>query len=1369
MRLLGYLLVLLASVPLRAGAGVQMPADPREAFRIYAHDLWQVEDGVPQDSVQCIAQTNDGYLWLGTETGLVRFNGTQFRVFNHKNTAGLKDDYVLSLFADSDGSLWIGTRQGGLTRLQNGRFERIWTGDGSPESRVNSIARDGDHNLLLGMKTGLKQLAGRTMVPFRGTGPSVSDSIAVVLPGRNGGLWLGTESSGVIHLTPGGVTRYTTAQGLSSNKILSLCEDRNGHLWIGTDGGGINEFIAGKFTVFDKRQGLANGTVRAIAESVDGHVFAGTDGGGLNRLDGTRFSAYTTAEGLPTDLISALFEDREGSLWIGTDGGGLNRLKDEKITTFTTRDGLSSNLIRALLEDREGNLWAGTDGAGLNVLKHGRVVSFRSKGQLPDAVTLAMAEGRDGTIWIGTTKGLAFYKDGVFSNYRNDPDLADDVVMALHVDAKGDLWVGTVAHGLKRLSEGKIIAYGARQGLPEEFVETIEEDRDGALWLGTNGGGLVRFRNGSFVTFTRKQGLFEDAIAQVLDDAHGSLWLSCYRGIFRVAKSQLEQVAEGKIESVRSTAYGRSDGMKSQECIARNQPAGWRARDGSLWFPTAEGVALIDPKHATLAAGPPPVVIEFLTADKKTFSPLEPMILLPGTKQLEIHYAGLSFLAPEKVTYRYKLDGFDKSWVDAGPRAVAYYTSLPPGAYKFQVAARLNAGAWSEVPSAAGFSVQPHYYQTYWFSLACALLVLGGVTVAYKLRIRQIRAEEIRFARLVEERTKELAESRSKFEFLFSDTPLPLFLYDCETLKYLEVNEAAVSLYGYSREEFLDMRITDIRPIEDVPLLIARVGGQKTSELELLGTWRHRLKNGRTIYVDVSSRYLDWHGRGARLVAAQDTTARREAEAQLQSAKELAETSNRAKSEFLANMSHEIRTPMNGIIGMTNLLLETTLDPTQSDYVEVVRTSADSLLTVINDILDFSKIEASKLELEQIEFSLRETATSAVKLLSLRAHEKGLNLVLDIDPRMPDRLIGDPGRLRQIFLNLIGNAVKFTKRGHIRLEIGAEPDTEQERALIHCAVHDTGIGISKDKQALIFESFGQADGSVTRKYGGTGLGLSISRSLAEMMGGRMWVESVEGAGSAFHFTARFSLADGPQTIETDLLRNRRAIVLECDLPGSQNLIKTLESWDMAVERAVDVESLVSMLDGVRREGKTAGNARIEAIILDGSCMDDASIRSVLANHPALRESVRIALCNLNASQNSINFPSLQRFRRLAKPIGPLELLEVLKEEFDPRRAGAKSLTKTSAATCPDAVDRKFYILIAEDNKINQLVIKRILELRGHQVDVANNGLEALAKLAEQSYDLLLCDVQMPELDGFATTAEVRRIEERTGSIFRSLP
>jgi PAS domain S-box-containing protein len=1246
---------MLASGPARLPAS---SADAREAFRVYTHDVWQAEDGGPRSSIQAITQTTDGYVWLGTETGLIRFNGTQFTVFNHENTKELRDDYIQCLFADDDDSLWTGSRKGELAHLQRGKFTTVPPRGPTSDAGITSIVRDKNHRLLVGTVSGLKVLRNGHLTDLPLDGLSSQDVITSLLVDSSGDIWGGTDGQGLIRIQHGKSIRYTARQGLSSNKVLSLFVDNAGVLWIGTRDGGIDEFRSGGFRVYGRREGLAVLTVVALAETTDGHLFAGTDGGGINRLDHGRFTAYTTADGLSSDLINSLFEDREGNLWIGTDGGGLNRLKARDVLTYTKhdglshnrltsvyqtrdksmwlgteggglnrfqngrfrafsmRDGLSSNLVRALLEDRSGNLWIGTDGNGLNVMKNGRIRNFGSRGLLADAVIIALAEGQDGRIWIGTGKGLAFYKNGAFHSFARESGTAGDPIMALHVAATGDLWIATVSNGLKRLRGETVTIFNRTNGLTEEFVTAIDEDQDGTLWLGTNGGGLAQFRNGRFQKFTRKQGLFEESIGQVLDDGRGSLWISSYRGIFRVEKSQLEQLADGHTSFIQSLAYDRSDGMKSEECTGRNQPSGWRADDGKLWFPTAEGVAIIDPRHLSSVVKLPQVAIELLVADGNVIVPRAAAIQLPpGTQQLELHYSGLSFLAPQKVTYRYKLDGLDNQWIEAGTRTVAYYTKLAPGTYKFEVASRINAGSWSETPALFAFSVEPRFYQTELFFCVCSFLVLAIVTAAYKLRIRYISANEIRFADLVEQRTQDLKESQTKFGFLFSDTPLPLFLYDSETLRYLEVNHAAVALYGYSREEFLQMKITDIRSAEEVGRLVEALS-QISADLVHLGTWQHRLKNGEVIFVDITSRGISWQGRSARIAAAQDITARRQSEIELQRAREVAETSNKAKSEFLANMSHEIRTPMNGIIGMAGLIMETDLDATQAEYAGMLKTSAESLLCVINDILDLSKVEANKLSLEQIPFSLRAMVSSAVKPLSFRADEKGLALVSDIEDSVPDNLLGDQGRLRQILVNLIGNAIKFTLSGKVALRVRTTSESGGS-VVLHFAVQDSGIGVSKEKQALIFEPFSQADGSITRKYGGTGLGLAISRNLVELMGGQLWMESTEGIGSTFQFNVTLQIA---------------------------------------------------------------AQSTVPALV--------------------------------------------------------------------PHRASG--------------ADRKLHVLVAEDNRINQVVIKRLLEVRGHEVVIVNHGLEALAALSQNVFDVFLCDIQMPELDGFGTTAEIRKRESASG-------
>jgi PAS domain S-box-containing protein len=362
-------------------------------------------------------------------------------------------------------------------------------------------------------------------------------------------------------------------------------------------------------------------------------------------------------------------------------------------------------------------------------------------------------------------------------------------------------------------------------------------------------------------------------------------------------------------------------------------------------------------------------------------------------------------------------------------------------------------------------------------------------------------------------------ESEARFRLLFAKNPLPVWLLDLETLRFVEVNEAAISHYGYSREEFLRMRVTEVRAEGDTPWQL-----QGPDRLTLppgcMGGWKHRLKNGQVIDVDVTWHPLELGGRPSVLAVIQDITERKHAREDLIRAKEAAEAANHAKSEFLANMSHELRTPMNGIIGMTEIALDTELTPEQRDYLGSVKVSADALLTVINDILELSRIEERQLDLEVVRFGLRDSLTETLNLLAAAALQKKLELTLEVDAQAPEFVRGDPARLRRILINIVGNAVKFTEHGKIALQVTKESDDENG-ILLHFIVLDTGIGIPQEKQQMIFEAFSQADSSITRKFGGTGLGLTISARLVQMMGGRLWLESEPGRGSKFHFTTWF--------------------------------------------------------------------------------------------------------------------------------------------------------------------------------------------------------------------------------------------------------
>src|SRR5262249_40319682 len=405
----------------------------------------------------------------------------------------------------------------------------------------------------------------------------------------------------------------------------------------------------------------------------------------LNRLKDGRFLAYTHSDGLADDVVRSIFQDRQGAVWIAT-RGGLSRFESGHFASYHSSDGLANDSVLSVFQDTDGAIWAGTRG-GLSRFNGSRFVSYKMTDGSGDLRVLAMHQDISGALWIGTGSGLLVFKDGQFSPYTVG-GLDQDAVYAISEDRDGAVWLGTDGSGLKHLKGGVLTAYTTRDGLSNDIVMAIHRDDQGVMWIGTNSG-LTRYADGRFTTYTTHNGLYDDTIFQVLEDSAGCLWMSCNKGIFRVNKQELNDFASGKTSSVLSVSYGVADGMKSRECQGGFQSAGCRTIDGRLWFPTIKGVAIVDP--ASLQNNPlaPPVVIEQVVADNQQIRQ-ELAELGPGNKKIEFHFSGLSLIVPEKVKFKYMLEGFDRDWVDAGSKREAFYTNIPAGRYTFRVIASNN-------------------------------------------------------------------------------------------------------------------------------------------------------------------------------------------------------------------------------------------------------------------------------------------------------------------------------------------------------------------------------------------------------------------------------------------------------------------------------------------------------------------------------------------------------------------------------------------------------------------------------------------------------------------------------------------------------
>ena len=797
-RVIATLMVLIWVLPVAA-------LDPEVHPTQYSLRGWSTEEGLPQNTVQTIVQGHRGYLWFATQEGLARFDGVSFRIWDTRSNPALPARNVRTLLEDQHNRLWIGMRGGGgLARLDpDGTLHTDFFSE-TPTTEVRCLLEDAQGRLWIGTRGhGLFRLDPGTTTPER-IDPVTSTLILDLEVDNGGGLWVATEGEGVWHLKGERVENLTTAQGLPHNNVWAIFLDSTGHLWLGTFGGGLARYEDGIFTTLTKADGLTSNRISRIHEDRDHNLWIGTYRG-LDRLTNGAITAITRNDGLGDDIVTSIGEDREGNLWVGTAAAGTIRLKDSPFTVFDSGSEGIGGMPRVVLEEpghgiwvgtsngglqliqdgkiqgtpmgahqpendvfalhlaSDGALWVGSYGAGISRFSHGRRQYWTTATGLPNDTVWSIGETNDGTIWVGTYGGgLAAYSDGEWSVLTTVDGLATNLIRSLHTGNDGTLWIGT-SGGLCSMKDGSISCLTPIDGLTDPSVLSIYEDGDGRIWVGTNGGGINLLTSDGIHAVTTADGLFDDVIYRMLPDDQGRIWMSCNRGIFGVDAAELLGKALGNPDPLAYRALGRWDGMATDECNGGSQPAGWRAEDGVLWFPTVQGVVAFDPELLAPIPEPPEVLISEVVIDGSILPP-GPITVPADTGTLQVHFTATSFASPERLRFRYRLSDLSENWTDAGQRRSALFTHLPHGAHTLEIVAGYADGTWNQQTTQLDLFVEPRFFQTIEFLIlsAIALIALGfGVA---SIRTAAIRHRERILTQQVEERTSELLHVTQELE-----------------------------------------------------------------------------------------------------------------------------------------------------------------------------------------------------------------------------------------------------------------------------------------------------------------------------------------------------------------------------------------------------------------------------------------------------------------------------------------------------------------------------------------------------------------------------------------------------------------------------
>ncbi len=1304
------------------------------------------EQGLSQSQIPCILQDSKGFMWFGTRSGLNKYDGYNFTIYTHdaKDPNSIGDNYVKSLVEDSYGNLWIATQGGGLTMFDKNRKNMVtYRHDQNPSSiasnQLNHLAIDRNGDIWIAMsENGVDRFDPKSHVFTHyshqtGDRKSLSsNSVNVVMMDSDGNIWIGVQDGG-LNLFNRQNQSFTSFlldslnTGLSgSNSVSTVYEDSRKRLWIGTRGGGLFLFDrkSGELRLFvhdaADNNSLSFNMILSLQEDDKNNLWIGTENGGISIMDLTteKINSYKHDDidktSLNSNSIHSLTKDSRGNMWIGTYTGGVNlfNLDANKFTHYrhtTSSSSLSDNNVLRIFEDSRKDLWIATDGGGLNLMnrKTGTFKHYKhdqaGKKSIGGDHVLQVIEDHERNLWIGAWgEGITVFnrKEDKYSYYKNDPDdpssLSSNNAWTMLEDRDQNIWIGTHGGGLELYDKKKNNFRHYRHDINDpsslggESINVLFEDTDGNLWIGTNGGGLDKFdhRKESFTHFVQKDSVNSingNTIQSIYQDKIGNLWIGTFTGL-----SKLDPKT-GKF-----TTFTIDDGLPSLVIYGILEDD-----NRNLWLATGRGLSRFNPLSK--------VFRNFDVADG-----------LQGDEFKPACYRSVS-----GKFYFGGINGFNEFFPDSIKE-----NNYDPAIVltDFQI---FNAPV-KTLRDSRGIDQAVDQTQEIVLSYKQSVITFGFASLNYT------SLEKRKYAYRLQGFDK---------DWNFIGTKHSATYTNLDPGKYTFIVKGLDNSRKWSAVE-LSLTVTVTPPywqtwwfrVGMVSFIAGCVGWS------LIVRFRANMKQREKLLSLVKDRTeeLAQSTEDERYARKESERARIEAE----KAKFEAEEANKAKSVFLATMSHEIRTPMNGVIGMASLLSETIQTTEQAEYTETIKNCGETLLTVINDILDFSKIESGKMELELKDFHLRTCVEDVLDVFSQKAVQGGLDLVYEIDYNVPSVIIADSGRLKQVILNLVSNAIKFTHHGEVFVGIHLLNKLGDDQIELGFEIRDTGIGIPADKINRLFKPFSQVDSSTSRQYGGSGLGLIISKKLIELMGGIILVESHPGKGTVFTFTIQAVI--GPESTLTYVNHNieglvgKRILVVDDNLMNRNVIKNQLLEWRIEPSLAASGEEALAILS----------TQEFDLVLSDMLMpeMDGIQLaRRIKKEHAGLP----IVLLSSIGDDHAQNYAELFA-SALTKPVKQSTLFKHIAAHLSHRPAiinetegATKKLSTEFAAAYP------LRILIAEDNPTNQKLAERVLNKLGYTPKLVNNGKEAVNAMDEKSYDIILMDVQMPVMDGLEATKEIR--------------